>query len=125
MKSRRWIIKVFVSLVVILGGVALARKIFHASLLCSVKSQFAQVPPDDSQLTQWIQSQPGVVGHTVIVTRIGSDRKTVRVNFIMDQNLAGEPPDPDLDAACERFGYSSPVYKFRWTDPTISTTNAP
>ena len=124
MKSRRWVIAVLVLLVVILGGVQVVRKTLHTSGLYAVKSEFTQLPPDDSQLTEWIQSQPGIVGHTVIVKRVGSDRKTVRVSFIMDQNVAGERPFPDLETACERFGYS-PVYKFRDTDKAFSTTDEP
>ena len=113
MNPRRIIIKTVVALVVILAGVQVVRKNMHGSFGYAVESQFAQLPADDSQLTAWIQSRPGIVAHTVHVERVGENEKTIRVFFIQSRNLAGEPPFPDLDGACSRFGYSSPVYKFR------------
>jgi hypothetical protein len=98
---------------VILATVLVARRTLHASLGYTVESQFAQLPPNDSQLTAWIQSQPGILARTVHVERVGSDGKTIRVFFLQSRNLAGEPPLPDLDTACNRVGSAAPVHGFR------------
>lgn len=115
MKSRRWVIAIAaVAVVLILGGIQVVRKTLRASIGYTVESRFARLPSDDDdRLTTWIQSQPGIVGHTVHVERVGGDGKTIRIFFIQSRNLAGDPPFPDLDGACDRLGYSSPVFKFR------------
>lgn len=113
MRSRRLIIAILIFIIVLVVGIQLVRKNLRASLGYAVEAQFGHLPTDDTELTAWIQPQPGIVRHTVHVERVGSDGTTLRVVFIQSQNLAGEPPLPDLDGACVRFGYSSPACKFR------------
>ena len=104
---------ILVVVLILLGAVQMVRKTIHASLGYTVESRFAQLPADDSQLQAWIRSQPGIAAHTVSVDRVDHEGKTVRVFFIQSRALSGDPPLPDLDGACNRFGYLSPVYKFR------------
>jgi hypothetical protein len=85
----------------------------HASLIYELEARFETLPPDDKALKAWIQTQPGVVSHTVSTSRFDPDRKLIAVMFVQVRNLAGDPPIPDLNAACARFGYASPGGPFR------------
>src|SRR5947209_7787355 len=88
----------------------------HASFIHAREARFDALPTDDKALKAWLQAQPGVVSHTVHVGRDGADKKLVAVIFVQVRNMAGEPPVPDLDAACARLGYTGPDEPFRPSD---------
>jgi hypothetical protein len=66
-------------------------------------TSYKKMPADDKALETWLKAQPGVLTHTVVIKRMPSD---IVVGVMMEQNLAGEPPLPDLSKACEQLGYS-------------------
>jgi hypothetical protein len=96
----------------LIGGYWL-RQAIHVSLIYCVEARFAALPPDDTPLREWLKTQPGVVPHTVGVTRGGSDGKLLKVVFLQSRNLAGNPPFPDLEAVCVTLGYGGPDAPFR------------
>ena len=112
-RARSWLIWIAVVVLIVAGGVQVIRKTLHASLGYTVESQFASLPANDTALIKWLQSQPGIVSSTVSVERVGGGGTVLRVFFIQSRDLTSDPPFPDLDGACSRLGYSSPVYKFR------------
>lgn len=59
-------------------------------------------PIDDESLKRWLVQQPGVAKHTVSIER---NTKVLKVDFIQNRNLAGDPPIPDLVEQCRLLGY--------------------
>jgi hypothetical protein len=113
---RRSIVAVIIVLVVILacGGVYhLVTHNVHASLGYCLEARFKAFPENDKAIKAWILSQPDIVSNTVCVGRFDDDKRLLAVCFTQVQNMAGEPPIPDLDAACKRLGYTNPDGPFR------------
>jgi hypothetical protein len=79
--------------------------------LYCVKAQYSRVPADDLGLDHWLKEQPGVVPHTVQISR---ERDMLHVVFIMVRNLRGQPSFPDLSQACDSLGYTGLLSE--WTD---------
>lgn len=111
-RRRGELIAVALNLIAVVVVIQAVRHRVYASLGYHMESRFGHLPPDDEPLTAWLAAQRGVVSHTVRVERVGDDLQTVRVKFIMAQNLAGEPAIPDLNTACEKLGYGSPTDRF-------------
>jgi hypothetical protein len=81
----------------------------HVSRVYCIMARFDRLPETDEGLAQWLKTQPGVVAHTVHLTREGSK---VRVWFIMSQNLRWSPPMPNLSRQCHLMGYDPvPVWE--------------
>jgi hypothetical protein len=85
----------------------------HVTWGCCLEARFADLPADDEPLCRWLKAQPGVVPYLVSFSRGGPDGRLLKVGFTQTRNLAGEPPLPDLDAACARLGYRGPESRFR------------
>jgi hypothetical protein len=85
----------------------------HASLGYCLEAKFESFPPNDRELKKWLQAQPGIVPHHVAIGRFDRDKKLLCIAFTQVRNLAGKPPIPDVDAACERLGYVKPDGPFR------------
>ena len=68
-----------------------------------VRTQCLLSPESDDALADWLKRQPGVVGHTVQITRHGEHG--IEVSFILSQSSWGQPPFPSLEFACSTFGY--------------------
>lgn len=77
-----------------------------------VEAQFTIMPVDDERLAAWLKDQPGIVPHTVLVRRFGSDSKELEVGFIQVRTLAGSPQFPKLDEKCAALGYEHPKNRF-------------
>ena len=92
----------------------LCESVLYASIGYEVEAEFAELPPDDTVLTEWLKQQPGVIN-------VGVDRpkspKELRVFVLMSQNLHRKPPFPDLEKACAERGYRGQVTRFRDTEP--------
>ena len=84
-----------------------------ASVGYCLEARFETLPPDDKRLKAWVQSQSGVVPHTVWISRFDPDRKLLGITFIQVRNGFGQPPLPDVDGACETLGYANPDGPFR------------
>ena len=82
------------------GGCYALKRNLKASFGYGVRATFEALPADDSGLEAWLASQPGVVR-----TYVHRDGRVMRVGWIMVQNLAYEPPEPDVRAALEMLGY--------------------
>lgn len=61
-----------------------------------------QFPANDSKIIDWLARQPGVVAHTVHVTR---EYYHLKLLYIQTQNAFGRPPRPEIERALKRFGY--------------------
>jgi hypothetical protein len=84
----------------------------HASLGYVVEARFEKMPPNDKALMEWLRSQPGVIPHLVAIGRF-DDGKLLYVSFTMSQNLAGQPPFPDLNGQVSSLGYTGSDGPFR------------
>ena len=82
-----------------------------ASYGYTVEAQFSKLPPNDTELKDWLARQPGVIDRTIHIKR--SNGGKVRILLIISRNVWGNPPFPDLDAACESLGYSGPNHEFK------------
>jgi hypothetical protein len=82
----------------------------HASYGYEVKCDFAVMPFSDVEVRRWLRSQPGVVEHTVFTLRTN---RTLKVRFIMSQDLTGHPTFPGLDEQCQVLGYRAASVGFR------------
>jgi hypothetical protein len=101
-------------LVVFLVAVYSGIRSIPVSYSYGVVTEFDVVPPNDQALDDWIRAQPGVVVHMAGVnrTRVG-ERWLIEVNYGISRNGWGEPPLPDLDAACAALGYRGQAAPFR------------
>jgi len=106
MRAVKWLAAVGIVVAVLATGWHLFRKNVYVSLGYCVEARFSSLPPNDKELCEWLKSQPGVVRHTVWISREGADRKLLKVGFIMSQNLYREPPFPDLGNRCKLLGYA-------------------
>lgn len=88
------------SAVVIVGA---ACSFVPISRAYSVESRLVAAPEDDVALGNWLKSQPGVVAHTVHVSR---QSKLLELSFVMTQNVWMNPPFPNVEQAASEFGYS-------------------
>lgn len=75
-----------------------------------VEADFVSLPTDDRPLEAWLAVQPGVVPDSVIALRNG---KRLQVRLLVVQTQAGEPPLPDVDAACAVLGYRGQTAPFQ------------
>ena len=107
----RWIVVTLVIVSLLLTAAWVGLKSIPASLLYEFSAEFTELPPDDTVLEQWLQTQPGVAKATVGM-REGEPNKVV-VLLVMVRNGWGEPPLPDLDAKCDELGYKGRVDRFR------------
>ena len=92
-----------VVVVVLLVLLVLGGRTLRVSRLSCVRADFSRLPADDGPLESWLKAESGVVQHTVHIKREG---KTIRVWFIMSQDIFNRPPHPDLAGACDSLGYS-------------------
>ncbi len=83
----------------------------HVSWIHSVEASYFALPPDDDDLINWMRTQPGIIPHTVHVRRTGNG--LFEATFMQSRNLLGRPSFPDLEAACDRFGYKGTDVEFR------------
>jgi hypothetical protein len=86
-------------------GLAVLREAGRAikpSIIYSFRADFAEMPPDDAELTDWLRNQPGVIRRTVAVNR---EPSAIRVHWIMSRDLFGNPPTPDCQQQFNRLGY--------------------
>jgi len=109
---RKWLIGFAIAGVILLGVRECFRQFVYASFGFCLEGEFTTLPVDDKALCEWMKTQPHVYPYNVAVCRVGPDGKTVRVSFIQARNLAGHPPLPDLDGACEALGYAGPKGNF-------------
>ena len=120
----KFYLAIILLLVLVLGeGWWLAHKI-KSSNGYNVQAEFAQLPPNDEALEEWLRQQPGVVEHAVHVERNGQN---VRVFFIIVQNLRKQPPFPRLEEQAAVLGYAD--IKATWhdspSDSWASSSSAP
>jgi hypothetical protein len=80
------------------------------------------MPADDKRLAEWLKAQPGVFG-MVGIGRFEEGGRLLFVSFSQSQNLAGEPPFPDLDGQAAALGYVGADGPFR--DATDRTRAVP
>ena len=106
MKVARWLVPICF-LFALLGGCCLTYCHFvHISWGCGIRAKFAELPPDDKEFEVWLRRQPGVVEHTVHVSR---DDNIVEVLYIQSRNGFNEPPQLNLLAKFEEMGYKGAV----------------
>jgi hypothetical protein len=63
---------------------------------------FTSMPANDDALSEWLRRQPGVIAHSVEVSR---HDEALEVAFIQSRNLCGRPRLPNLDAQVDALGY--------------------
>jgi hypothetical protein len=84
-----------------------------ASWSYDVEAEFTSLPADDHELEAWLKAQPGVVPHSVSVSRKQGAPNVVVIGFVIVRPEWGNPPVPDMEAACARLGYRGHVGKFK------------
>jgi hypothetical protein len=77
----------------------------------AVEAEFAEVPPDDHQLQEWLRTQPGV-WHASVQRRPSGPRTRVVVLLGITRDGWRRPPFPDLDGKCAALGYRGPAGPF-------------
>jgi len=109
--TRSRVIKIAIAVAASLGVVAyLFVHTVHVSYGYMVKCEFSALPSNDSEIRRWLRVQPGVVAHTVVTFRTNS---TLKLRFIMSQDLSRRPPFPKLDEQCQLLGYKRSSAGFR------------
>ena len=73
-------------------------RLVNATRTYTYRTDYMTLPADDSALTAWIKSRPGVSNATV-----SRDGNTVVVMFVMA--VMGSDPTPNIHNEDERFGY--------------------
>ena len=97
------IAKIAVSIILLAGIASLGFSFVPASRVYTVGAGFTSLPESDDKLQDWLREQPGVVDHTVHITR-GQDQ-TLELTFIITQNTWKTPPFPDIETKCDELGY--------------------
>jgi|KBSSwiStaDraftv2_1062776.scaffolds.fasta_scaffold2250181_2 hypothetical protein len=77
-----------------------ASRYIKPSLIYGLRVEFAELPPDDATLEEWLRQQPGV-----IKVSVNREPKAIRIVWLMSRDLNGYPPIPDCRQNFERFGY--------------------
>ena len=99
-------------LTVVLAGAWYGLHFISADFLYVVEAEFAEVPPDDRELEEWVRAQPGV--WKVFTDRRPSGPLTRLVVTIgTTRNGWGAPAFPDLNGRCVVLGYRGQVRQFR------------
>jgi hypothetical protein len=78
---------------------------WRASIGYRVSARYAQMPPDDKALEEWLKTHPTVVPHTVHVGRKDGNLFAI---FIRSETICGRPPFPKLEETCAGLGYGPP-----------------
>jgi hypothetical protein len=89
---------IIVALVVVAVLAVFGYRLANATRTYTYRTDYSTLPSDDTALTEWLRTRPGVSG--VAVTREGN---TVVVTFAMA--ALGSDPSPDIHSEDERFGY--------------------
>src|SRR5262249_39582557 len=77
---------------------AFGSRLANAPRTHSYRTDYSTLPTDDTALTEWLRTRPGVSGATV--SREGN---TVVVEFV--KAVLGSDSSPDIHSQDERFGY--------------------
>lgn len=100
---------IFVAIVgVALGVWRVAASFIKPSKIYAIKVAVAKMPANDDAFIDWLREQPGVYRAS-----IKRNPDSVEVVFIMNRDLNGHPPAPDLRRGLERFGYKG-IGKFQY-----------
>jgi hypothetical protein len=102
-KLKKWLIVSAVSLFLTGGFWYALTSLVGARFFVSRVAEFDDMPANDDLLERWLRDQPGVAPKQMMIRR---DARKLFVVFGIDRNLRGQPPPPDLDAACRSLGYS-------------------
>ena len=76
-----------------------------------VEAEFAELPPDDTTLEDWLAAQPGVA--RVIVGQRTGEPNVLVILLIVVRTGWDQTPFPDLNAKCDELGYKGRVGMFR------------
>ncbi len=76
-----------------------------------VEAEFAELPPDDVALEDWLEAQPGVA--RVIVGQRTGEPNVLAIVLIIVRTGWDRTPFPDLNAKCDELGYKGRVGMFR------------
>ena len=103
---RRQFLVIVVPIGCLLAVSWLLSRSIHVSFVYCLEARFNEVPPHDEELICWLQGQPGVVPNTVHVRRTESGHlHSIQVTFIQVRSPLGQPSLPDIELACQTFGY--------------------
>ena len=101
----------FALIAAILAGGWACLKFLPASLGYTVEAEFADFPPDDTALEEWLRRQPGVV--KAFVGQREGEPGVLVIDVLMVRNGWGDPPFPDLETKCDELGYHGRAGRFR------------
>jgi hypothetical protein len=102
MTKNTWLLVIL--LIASTSAVAALTLVPFASRVCCICCEFTSLPDSDKELQNWFCQQPGIVAHTVAVTRRESSMQ-LEVTFIQVRSLAGQPSLPKPDEVCRELGY--------------------
>ncbi|MDX1930523.1 MAG: hypothetical protein SFV81_28625 [Pirellulaceae bacterium] len=101
--SMRFIVNTVAGILCVLLVGSFALSFLPASRIYSVETTFTSAPESDEELRKWLADQPGVVDHTIHLSRL--DNQRFGLTFIISQNSWKRPAFPDIESQCFELGY--------------------